>query len=124
MAGDGVRCIINIHSTVASEDYNIIMIDELNNGLHYSTHRLMWEILLKYIGKHNIQLFVTTHNLECLQSLEAVMQNNEKFRSLANIYNIAKNKQQGFQVYRYSFDGFKGAIENELGDFLRKSLCD
>ena len=97
---------------------------ERENGLHYSAHKLIWKILLKCIDKHNIQLFVTTHNLECLQSLEAVMQNNEKVQSLANIYNIAKTKQQGFQVYRYSFDGFKEAIENELGDFLRKSLCD
>ncbi len=114
MAGDGVRRMVNILSTVASEDYNIVMVDELDNGLHYSAHKLMWKILLKYIDKHNIQLFVTTHNLECLQSLEAVMQDNEEFRSLANIYNIAKTKQQGFQVYRYSFEGFKEAIDNEI----------
>lgn len=114
MAGDGVRRIINILSTVASEDYNIIMVDELDNGLHYSAHRLIWKILLEYIDKHNIQLFVTTHNLECLQSLEVVMRNNEKFQSLANIYNIAKTKRQGFQAYRYSFDGFKEAIDNEI----------
>lgn len=114
MAGDGVRRMINIVSSIASEDYHIVNIDEFDNGLHYSTHKLIWKVLLKFIEKHNIQLFVTTHNLECLQSLEAVMQENENFRALANVYNIAKTKQAGFQAYRYSFEGLKEAIDNEI----------
>lgn len=114
MAGDGVRRMINIMATIASEDYHIVMIDEFDNGLHYTTHKLMWRVLLKFIEKHNIQLFVTTHNLECLQSLEAVMQDDESLRELANVYNIAKTKQAGFQAYRYSFEGLKEAIDNEI----------
>lgn len=51
MAGDGARRMINIISSIASEDYNIVMIDEFDNGLHYSAHKLMWKILLKAIEK-------------------------------------------------------------------------
>ena len=82
MAGDGVRRMINIMATIASEDYHIVMIDEFDNGLHYTTHKLMWRVLLKFIEKHNIQLFVTTHNLECLQSLEAVIKMTKAFVNL------------------------------------------
>lgn len=114
MAGDGVRRMINIVSSIASEDYNIVIIDESDNGLHYSVHKLMWKILLKYIEKRNIQLFVTTHNWECLQSLKGVMQEDENLQELANVYNIAKTGQRGFQAYRYSFEGLKEAINNEI----------
>lgn len=114
MAGDGVRRMINIVSSIASEDYHIVTIDEFDNGLHYTAHKLMWKVLLKFIEKHNIQLFITTHNLECLQSLEAVMQEDEELRGLANVYNIAKTRKAGFQVYRYSFEGLKEAIHNEI----------
>lgn len=114
MAGDGVRRVINIISSIASEDYNIVMIDEFDNGLYYTTHRLMWKVLLKFIEKRDIQLFVTTHNLECLQSLEAVLQDDEKLQNLANVYNIAKTQLEGFQAYRYSFDELKEAVNNEI----------
>lgn len=114
MAGDGVRRMINIIASIGSEDYNIVIIDELDNGLHYSAHKLMWRILLKFIEKRNMQLFVTTHNWECLQSLKCVMQDDEKLQELANIYNIAKTEHEGFQAYRYSFEGLKEAINNEI----------
>lgn len=114
MAGDGARRVINIISSIASEDYNIVMIDEFDNGLHYTTHKLMWKVLLKFIEKRDIQLFVTTHNLECLQSLEAVLQDDEKLQNLANVYNIAKTQLEGFQAYRYSFDELKEAVNNEI----------
>lgn len=114
MAGDGVRRMINIIASIASEDYNIVAIDEFDNGLHYSAHKLMWSVLLNFIKKRNIQLFVTTHNWECLQSLKTVMQDDENLQELANIYNIAKTGQEGFQAYKYSFEGLKEAINNEI----------
>ena len=114
MAGDGARRMINIISSIASEDYNIVMIDEFDNGLHYSAHKLMWKILLKFIENRNIQLFVTTHNIECIQSLKTVLQNDETLQDLANVYNIVSTKLKGFQAYKYSFNELKEAINNEI----------
>lgn len=114
MAGDGVRRMINIISSIANEEHNIVVIDEFDNGLHYSAHKLMWQVLLRFIESRDIQLFVTTHNLECLQSLKNVLQNDETLQDLANVYNIVKTQQQGFQSYRYSFDELKEAINNEI----------
>jgi diacylglycerol kinase len=42
------------------------------------------------------------------------MQDDESLRELANVYNIAMTKQAGFQAYRYSFEGLKEAIDNEI----------
>lgn len=114
MAGDGVRRMINILSTIASEDYNIVFIDEIDNGMHYSAHKLMWKTILRFIQVHDIQLFVTTHNLDCLMGLENAMYESKDLQNLTNVYNVAKTKQRGFQVYRYGYNELKEAIDNEI----------
>lgn len=114
MAGDGVRRIINILSTIVNEDYHIILVDEIDNGLHYSTHKQMWKTILNFVEKHGIQLFITTHNIECLQSLKNVMSENAEFQEFVNVYDVAKTKNNGFQAYRYSYEELKQAIENEI----------
>lgn len=114
MAGDGVRRILNIVSSIATEDYNVVMIDEIDTGLHYSAHKLMWKAVLEFVSKYDIQLFVTTHNIECLQSLAAVMDKEDAFKPLASVYNISKTLKKGFQTYRYVFGELKEAVNNEI----------
>ena len=114
MAGDGVRRVLNIISSIATEDYNVVMIDEIDTGLHYSAHRLMWKAILDFVSKHDVQLFVTTHNIECLQSLVTVMEKEEAFRPLATVYNVAITLKRGYQVYRYNYDELKEAVNNTI----------
>ena len=114
MAGDGVRRMINIISTIVSEDFNIVFIDEVDNGMHYSAHKLMWKTILRFVKTHNIQLFITTHNIDCLMGLENAMQEDKNLQNLANVYNIAKTKNKGFQAYRYGYNELREAIDNEI----------
>ena len=114
MAGDGVRRVLNIISTIATEDYNVVMIDEIDTGLHYSAHKLMWKAILNFVSKHDIQLFVTTHNVECLQSLTAVMEKEEAYRPLAAVYNVAKTLKRGYQAYRYGYGELREAVNNAI----------
>ncbi len=114
MAGDGTRRMINILSSIAIDDYPVVLIDEFDNGLHYTAHRLMWKAVLKFIVKHDIQLFVTTHNLDCLQGLKNAMQEEPDFQDLTHVYNIAKTKNKGYQAYKYAYAGLKEAIDNEI----------
>ncbi|EGF52465.1 conserved domain protein [Bacteroides fluxus YIT 12057] len=53
-----------IISSIANEDYNIVMIDECDNGLYYSTHKLMWKTLLKFIKRHDF--FTITMKNACI----------------------------------------------------------
>lgn len=114
MAGDGVRRLVNILSSIANDDYDIVLIDELDNGLHYSAHKLLWKTILTFVSEKKIQLFVTTHNLDCLQGLKNALAEKENLRNLASVFTIAKTKKEGFQAYRYDYDGLKAAIDNEI----------
>ena len=39
---------------------------------------------------------------------------NTKYRDWVNSYTIANTKLKGFQTYRYTYEGFTNAIENEI----------
>lgn len=114
MAGDGVRRMINILSTIANEDYHTVLIDEIDNGLHYSAHKCMWKTILSFVKQRNMQIFVTTHNLDCIQGLKNAIQENETFQELVHVYNIAKTKNKGHQAYKYTYEELKEAIDNEI----------
>lgn len=114
MAGDGIRRMVNILSTIANEDYHTVLIDEIDNGLHYSAHKCMWRTILDFARQRNVQIFVTTHNLDCLQGLKNVIQENDTFQELVHVYNIAKTKNRGFQAYKYTYVELKEAIDNEI----------
>ena len=104
----------NIISTIACENYDIVFIDEIDNGMHYSAHKLMWKTILKFILTHDMQLFVTTHNLDCLMGLKNAMQEENSLQELTHVYNVAKTRNKGFQVYSYGYNELKEAIENEI----------
>ena len=114
MAGDGIRRMINILSSIANEDYNTVFIDEIDNGLHYSAHKCMWKTILRFAQQRNVQVFATTHNLDCLQGLKNAMYENRDFQESVHVYNIAKTKNRGFQAYKYTYSELEEAIDNEI----------
>jgi AAA15 family ATPase/GTPase len=113
--GDGIRRFLNI-VTAASEKKNaFICIDEIENGLHYSAYRLLWRSLLSFSNLNNAQLFITTHNIETLACFKSVLEE-EQFTSMqeyCKAFTVSRTINAGHKAYRYSFEGFKDAIDHE-----------
>jgi len=50
----------------------VLLIDEIDNGLHHSVMPNLWTILDQLVEKHQVQVFGTTHNDDMMRSaLEA-----------------------------------------------------
>ena len=116
--GDGIRRYLNIVTTVAEKPNSIILIDEIENGLHYTAYSSLWNSILSLSKELNVQLFLTTHNIETLKYFKEALEN-KKFQSLqdkAMTYSIVHTKNEGINAYSYSYEGFKDALEfnNEI----------
>ena len=61
MQGDGLRRYLNIVAASANPMNNILLIDEIDNGLHYSSYKKLWEAIFALATVTNKQVFVTTH---------------------------------------------------------------
>ena len=48
------------------------MIDEFENGLHYSVQEKIWALIFKLAEQLNIQVFATTHSWDCIESFTKV----------------------------------------------------
>ncbi|MDR0568059.1 MAG: AAA family ATPase [Spirochaetaceae bacterium] len=113
--GDGIRRFLNIVTSLYEKKDLFICIDEIENGLHYSAYRLLWKSLLSFSNINNVQLFITTHNIETLTCLKSVLEE-EQFASMqeyCKAFAISRTVNAGHKSYRYSFEGFKDAIDHE-----------
>ena len=115
-AGDGIRRFLNIVSTIANFESKIVLIDEIENGLHFTAYKLLWQSILTISEVTNVQLFITSHSMETLKCLNEILreESNTNYRDWVNSYTIANTKLKGFQIYRYNYEGFTTAIENEI----------
>jgi AAA15 family ATPase/GTPase len=105
---------LKINPTVINSNA-FVCIDEIENGLHYSAHKNLWKALLSFVSQNDTQLFIATHNIETITSLKGVLE--EDFTSMQNdvaVFDIEKTKKAGYMAYRYSYKGFRGALENEI----------
>jgi AAA15 family ATPase/GTPase len=96
--GDGIWQIINIVLVMLTSPNGIILLDEIDSGLHFTTLLKMWELVWKIANELNIQVFATTHNSDCWQSLaqlidqEIINQNNEETQ--VTIHRIDPHQQR------------------------------
>jgi AAA15 family ATPase/GTPase len=97
--GDGIRRIFSILAAVSDMQGGILLIDEIENGLHYSTLKTLWKSLLKALEVYHVQLFATTHSNECISALASSHDKIDKKFDNIRLYRIEKqgNKHQAFE---------------------------
>jgi len=114
MQGDGMRRYLNIVAASANPMNNILLIDEIDNGLHYSAYKKLWEAIFALATTTNKQVFVTTHSKETLHSLSEMLEEHAEYQQEMRLYTLAKTPIKGHQAYKYSFEGLSGACENDV----------
>lgn len=116
LMGDGflkyLSVLINIHEVKDG----IMLIDEIDNGLHFKALKNLWAILLSSAEKYKTQLFITTHSKEALIYLKEILEQEEykKFQKCVRCYTLSKLKDNTVKAYKYDFDSFEYAINNDV----------
>jgi len=114
--GDGVKRCFEIITAAINKSSTFVLIDEIENGLHYSAYRHLLKWLISYSQKYDKQLFITTHNIETLESLNSVLGEDQyqEMRDFSRVFSISKTARSEYKAYRFSYDEFNTAIENSL----------
>ena len=101
------HCVVNSQRRLSNVAYRRI-------GQWPASHKKLWKAILQFVTKRDIQLFATTHNIDCLQGLMATLAEDIKLRPLANVYDIARTARNGFRAYKYSYNGLKESFARNL----------
>lgn len=66
--GDGMLRILQLILAVFPAKDGILLIDEFENGLHYTVQEEVWKLIFQLAKELNIQVFATTHSWDCIES--------------------------------------------------------
>lgn len=77
--GDGINRILNLTLALVNSDNGYLLIDEFENGLHYSVQEKLWEIIFEISNRLNIQVFVTTHSNDSISAFAKVLSKSNEY---------------------------------------------
>jgi AAA15 family ATPase/GTPase len=92
MFGDAIKKAVEIILILLNTKNSILLIDEIENGLHYTKHKNLWEVLFNIAKDQNVQIFATTHSKEMMGAFAKVAQ---KQTAIKGVY---------FQMFRSEDD--------------------
>jgi AAA15 family ATPase/GTPase len=107
--GDGIRRILSIIANISSCKDGILLIDEIENGFHYSSLEILWRAILKTAELYNVQLFITTHSQECIAALSSVY--SENLDDNIRLYRIEKG-ENSHKAFKYSPEMIAAGMES------------
>ncbi|MES2207705.1 MAG: AAA family ATPase [Pseudomonadota bacterium] len=70
--GDGMLRVLQLALKIYPAKGGFMLIDEFENGLHFSVQEKVWHLLFKLAEQLDIQVFATTHSWDCIESFAKV----------------------------------------------------
>jgi len=115
--GDAITKLARMVLGIILQKDGAILIDEIENGIHYANQPQVWELIFKLSNKFNVQVFATTHSKEMIQAFNKValdggFEDDAKYIEMARHYktkriigtvleaNILKHKLEHNQPFR------------------------
>ncbi len=77
--GEGVRRVLSLVLAIANAPGGVVLIDEIENGLHYSVQKKVWQVIAQAARQANVQVFATTHSWECIRWAHEAFSESEEY---------------------------------------------
>jgi len=90
--GDGIWRILSLALCLVRSRDGVLLVDEIDTGLHYSVMVKMWRMIYETAKKLNIQVFATSHSRDCYQALSEVCCEDVTTNSNITIQRIERGK--------------------------------
>lgn len=109
--GEGMNRMFGISLALVSARNGMLLIDEIDNGLHYSVQSNVWRLVFEVARRLNIQVFAATHSWDCITAFQLAAQEYEQDKGIL----IRLTEKKG-KIVADSFD------ENELEIATREEI--
>jgi AAA15 family ATPase/GTPase len=77
--GQGFNRLLDIYSEIVAAEANVLLIDEIENGIHHSVMPTIWAGLFNAAQEVGIQIFATTHSWECVLAADQAAREQEPY---------------------------------------------
>jgi AAA15 family ATPase/GTPase len=90
--GDGIRRLFFLASSLVECEDGVLLIDELESTIHSNALKLFSNWFIQAIKDMNVQVFATTHSLECI---DAVLESSKKSLDELSLFKISSLEDKG-----------------------------
>lgn len=105
--GDGIRYLLHYLVSIYCSSKGVVLIDEIESGLHWKTQRILWKAVIKAAEENNVQIIATTHSREMISALSDVYEESGK---------------DDFAVFSLDKEGDKNYVNTYAGEDLKFML--
>ena len=110
LMGGGIAKFLSIALAMLVYQNGIVLIDELENGLGHAAQQKVWEAVLNWAQELNVQVFATTHSIECVKAFNNSA-DTTLFGSEAKLFRIER-KDEKFRVVEYTKELLAESLES------------
>lgn len=68
--GEGMNRLFGILLALANAKHGLLLIDEVDSGLHYTVHKDLWRLIFQIAQRLDVQVFATTHSWDCIAGFQ------------------------------------------------------
>jgi len=108
--GDGMSHLFHIILALVNAKNGFLLIDEFENGLHYTVQPKIWELIFKLATELNVQVFATTHSKDCVEGFHAIW---ETQKDAGTLHRLDNNPNDGVSVMPYTCELIAYALESD-----------
>jgi energy-coupling factor transporter ATP-binding protein EcfA2 len=77
--GQGFNRLLDIYSEIIAAEAKVLLIDEVENGIHHSVLETIWRGLFHASQEAGVQIFATTHSWECVLAADRAAREKEPY---------------------------------------------
>jgi len=103
--GEGASRLFGLALAVANARRNVLLIDEVEIGIHYSVQISLWRLLVQMALDFQVQIFATTHSEDAIRAFSIATKENEAVEG-----RLIRLQSRGGEIEAVDFD------EEELWD--------
>ncbi|HMY14807.1 MAG TPA: AAA family ATPase [Polyangium sp.] len=118
--GAGVHRFLGLLLACHAARGGLLLIDEIDTGLHYSVQTRVWELLTAWANQFDVQVFATTHSLDCVRAFAEVAKRDESAQSndgmgLAQVIRLGRRGDSALRAFLFEdAETFEMVADDEL----------
>ncbi|MCX5679791.1 MAG: AAA family ATPase [Candidatus Omnitrophica bacterium] len=112
LAGLGMARLLRYVTDIMNAPGGVVLIDEIEEGLHWSILNKVWETIRETCNKYDVQIFSTTHSFECVESAYNVF--SKVSGDDLNVMRMEADEKNNVRAIQYDKNTLEAAIKNNL----------
>ncbi len=103
--------VIGILLRIANASGGIVLIDEIENGLHHSILKNFWQVIGRAAKVFNTQVIATTHSYECIREAHYAFSQSQDYDFLLHRLDRINNR---VEAVAYDQEALEAALKAEF----------